>query len=81
MSDDAPVLRHIEMPLAPGARVSVWCPSGSEPFGADPFLAGQGFTIDANGDRWRAVLLYAKAGVDGITLDLEIEGRYPPTPG
>lgn len=78
-SETRPVLRYVELPLAPGARITVWCPPGGGPFGAEPFLDGQGFTIDANGDRWRAILRYVKAGAVGITLDLEIEGRYPAT--
>lgn len=43
-----------------------------------PYVCGQGFTLDFGGDRWRAMLVSAKASLDGSTrVEAEIVGRYP----
>ena len=70
-------LQHIEVPLAPGTRLAISTPGDWHGFGPEPLLRGQGFTIDVNGDRWRAVLLEAAVQPGGIIrFDLEVEGRY-----
>ena len=71
----APVLRHIELPLAPGAKLTVWIPPGSDLLPPLPAL-GRGFTIDLNGDRWRATVETLRAKRKGHVVELTIEGRY-----
>ena len=79
------VLRHIDLPLEPGAHIRVrHSPGWTEfsPFNASP--DPRGYTVDLNGERWRAVFVSSSAGPEGAFLELEIEGRYPedaPTPG
>jgi len=89
MSDEStPVLRHLELPIGPGTRLTIWTPAG-DPMLTKPLAKGDGFTIktavyestgctaDAGGSRWRAELLSWQQDVAGITLILEIKGRYP----
>ena len=71
----APVLRHIDLPLAPGAKLTVWIPPGSDLLPPLPAL-GRGFTIDLNGDRWRATVETLSARRRGHVVELTIEGRY-----
>jgi hypothetical protein len=73
------VLRHIDLPLEPGARIIVRHSPGWTGFSPDPDLSPdpQGYTIDVNGDRWRAVFKSSSIGPGGAFLGLEIEGRYP----
>ena len=71
----APVLRHIDLPLAPGAKLSAWLPPGSDLLPPLPAL-GRGFTIDLNGDRWRATVETLSAKRKGHVVELTIEGRY-----
>jgi hypothetical protein len=73
----SPVLRHIELPPGPGTRVTVHLPAGSEMLGGKPLMSGDGFTLDFGGDVWRSVLLSARGDSSGVTVELEIEGRYP----
>ena len=73
------VLRHIDLPLEPGARITVRHSPGWTEF--DPLSmatagAPQGYTIDVNGERWRAVFVSSSIGPEGAFLELEIEGRY-----
>ena len=75
MTDAAPVLRHIDLPLAPGAKLTVWIPPGSDLLPPLPAL-GRGFTIDLNGDRWRATVETLSARRKGHVVELMIEGRY-----
>ena len=78
-SEGSPVLRHIDLPLQPGARLVIkHSPGWTEfsPLGAAGVIAPQGYTIDVNGDRWRAVFKSSSIGPDGAFLELEIEGRY-----
>lgn len=76
-----PHLRYVERPVMPGARLTVWCPADDDLLGGRPLGAGDGFTISVTGDEgsglWRAVLLAWDAAPDGVTLHLEVEGRYP----
>jgi hypothetical protein len=81
-TDERPVLRHIDLPLQPGARIVIkHSPDWTEfdPLGPAEWPAGlaQGYTIDVNGDRWRAVFVSSSVGPDGAFLELEIEGRHP----
>jgi len=74
------VLRHIDLPLQPGARIVVRHSPGWDEF--SPLCAvgsvdPRGYTIDVNGERWRAVFKSSSIGPDGAFLELEIEGRYP----
>ncbi len=71
----APVLRHIDLPLAPGAKLTVWIPPGSDLLSPLPVL-GRGFTIDLCGDRWRATVETLSAKRKGHVVELTIEGRY-----
>ena len=79
-TDDAGVvLHHIDLPLEPGARLIIkHSPGWTEfsPFTTASPAAPQGYTIDVNGDRWRAVFKSSSIGPDGAFLELEIEGRY-----
>jgi hypothetical protein len=79
---DSPVLRHIDLPVQPGARLRIQHSPGwteFDPLGPAEWPAGmaQGYTIDVNGERWRAVFVSSSVGPDGAFLELEIEGRYP----
>jgi len=76
---EAPVLRHIDLPLEPGARLVIKHSPGWDefsPLNPPASAAPQGYTIDVNGDRWRAVFKSSSIGPDGAFLELEIEGRY-----
>jgi hypothetical protein len=77
--EEAPVLRHIDLPLEPGARLVIkHSPGWGEfsPFSPAASAAPQCYTIDVNGDRWRAVCKSSSIGPEGAFLELEIEGRY-----
>jgi len=85
--ETTPVLTHLDLPVGPGTRLTIWTPAGN-PMLTKPLAEGDGFTIatavyktagctvDAGGGRWRAELLYWKQGIDGTELILEIKGRY-----
>ena len=78
--EEGPVLRHIDLPLQPGARLVIKHSPGwteFDPLGPVGSIARQGYTIDVNGDRWRAVFVSSSVGPEGAFLELEIEGRYP----
>jgi hypothetical protein len=78
-SEASPVLRHIDLPLAPGARLVIRHSPGWEefsPLGPQGSVDRQGYTIDVNGERWRALFRSSSIGPDGAFLELEIEGRY-----
>ena len=75
MTGTAPVLRHIDLPLGPGAKLTVWIPPGSDLLPPLPAL-GRGFTIDLGGDRWRATVETLSAKRRGHVVELVIEGRY-----
>ena len=83
MSEESALrLRHIDLPLQPGARLVVRHSPGwteFDPLGPAEWLAGmaQGYTINVNGERWRAVFVSSSVGPEGASLELEIEGRYP----
>ena len=81
MSDSALRLRHVERPVMPGTRLTIWAPAGCDLLGPKPFAAGDGFTIDVSSDegagRWRTVLRSWETGPDGTMLKLEVERRYP----
>jgi len=81
MSDEAGlVLQHIDLPLEPGARLVIRHSPGwteFDPLDPDTSADPQGYTIDVNGDRWRAVFKSSSIGPEGAFLELEIEGRYP----
>jgi len=72
-------LHHIDLPLEPGARITVRHSPGWTEFSPAPGLSPdpRGYTIDLNGERWRAVFVSSSAGPEGAFLELEIEGRYP----
>ncbi len=75
-------LHHLELPLQPGARLTVRHSPGwteFDPLGPAEWPPGmaQGYTIDVNGERWRAVFVSSSIGPDGAFLELEIEERYP----
>lgn len=71
----APVLRHIDLPPGPGTKVTIRLPAGNEMLRPVP-LPGQGFTLDFGGDVWRSELRSASGDSEGVTLELEITGRY-----
>lgn len=76
--ETSPVLHHIDLPLEPGARIVIRHSPGWTEF--DPLGASvdpQGYTIDVNGERWRAVFVSSSLGPEGAFLEVEIEGRYP----
>jgi hypothetical protein len=81
--EEGPVLRHIDLPLEPGARIVIKHSPGwalldpLDPLRQGRSAAPQGYTIDINGDRWRAVFVSSSIGPEGAFLELEIEGRYP----
>jgi hypothetical protein len=77
VSDEtSPVLRHIDLPVAEGSKVTLWTPLGSE-FLRDPLPdLGHSFTVDLAGDRWRAVVETLSARKKGTLIELRIEGRY-----
>ena len=82
MSEEEPglVLRHIDLPLQPGARIVVrHSPGWGEfsPLDAARSVDPRGYTINVNGERWRAVFVSSSIGPEGAFLELEIEGRYP----
>jgi hypothetical protein len=68
-------LCHIDMPPGPGTLLTVWQSAG-EPDATEPLETGQGFTIDVNGDRWRALLESWDESPDGTELHMRIERRY-----
>ena len=72
-------LHHVDLPLEPGARIIVRHSPGWTEFSPAPGLSPdpRGYTIDLNGERWRAVFVSSSAGPEGAFLELEIEGRYP----
>jgi hypothetical protein len=77
--DDAPALRHISLPLEPGARIVIRHSPGwalLDPLRPSRSAAPQGCTVDVNGERWRAVFVSSSTGPEGAFLELEIEGRY-----
>jgi hypothetical protein len=77
--EEAPVLRHIDLPLEPGARIVIRHSPGwteLDPLDPDVTVAPQGYTVDVNGERWRAVVRSSSTGPEGAFLELEIEGRY-----
>jgi len=79
-SEAGPVLRHIDLPLQPGTRIVIRHSPGwaeFDPLGAVGSVDPQGYTIDVNGERWRAVFASSSIGPEGAFLELEIEGRYP----
>ena len=66
--------------MQPGARIVIrHSPGWTEfsPLGAAGAVDPQGYTIDVNGEQWRAVFVSSSIGPDGAFLELEIEGRYP----
>jgi hypothetical protein len=76
-----------DLDLRAGSRVTIWLPAGEDSvFGPEPFSPGQGFTLDAGGEQWRAVLREAAIAPDGRGASLEIELTdstpigYGPTP-
>lgn len=74
-----PVLRHIDLPLEPGARLRIQHSPSWEGLGFSPISGSpdpQEYTVDLNGERWRAVFRSSSIGPDGAFLELEIEGRY-----
>lgn len=77
MSDEeAPVLRHIRLPVMAGAKMTVWAPLDSALLGPEPLGLGHGFTVDVAGDRWRATVERLSAKKGGTLIELKIEGRY-----
>lgn len=66
-------------PIAPGSRLTVWQPEGAVPFGPGPYAAGQGFTLKGNDGLWRAILQSWDETPEGVTLEMQVEGRYPAT--
>lgn len=72
----SPVLRHIDLPVAEGAKLTLWTPIGSDLLGDMPLELGHGFTVDLAGDRWRAVVETLSVRKKGTLIELRIEGRY-----
>lgn len=63
-----------DLALAAGSRVSIWLPANEdEVFGPGALAVGQGFTLDAGPERWRAVLVGALVSDDGTGVSLELE--------
>jgi hypothetical protein len=75
-SEASPVLRHIDLPVVSGSKLAVWSPLGSDLVGPEPLQLGHGFTVDLNGDRWRAVVETLSVKRKGTLIELRIEGRY-----
>lgn len=69
-------LEHIELPLAPGSKITIWHPDTFDGFGGSPFGIGQCYTFDLGGSRWRAVLQTVSGRKGGTLMDLKIKGRY-----
>lgn len=77
MSDgDAPVLRHIDLPVAEGAKLTLFTPIDSAFLSHNQRQLGCGFTVDIAGDRWRATVETLSAKRKGTLIELKIEGRY-----
>ena len=75
----APVLRHIDLPPAPGSRVVLVVPAGNELLaGADPLSPGcGGFTLSLGSyGLWRAEVRIASQVKGEVGMELEITGRY-----
>jgi hypothetical protein len=82
VSESGLELCHFDLPLEPGARIRIRHSPGWEelsPLNAPGSIDPQGYTIDVNGERWRALFRSSSIGPDGAFLELEIEGRYPET--
>ena len=82
MSDTAPRLVDVDMPPAPGKRVTLVVPAGNEMVTrAEPLLPGAGFTLNFGGyGMWRAELRIASWVGDEVGMELEITGRYAEAP-
>ena len=95
MSAEEPglVLRHIDLPLVPGARIVIRHSHGwteFDPLGAVGSVDPRGYTIDVNGERWRASRPFKRSPTYEEALRLELAwntalriGREsePPGPG
>jgi hypothetical protein len=77
-SEPGLVLKHIDLPLQPGARITIRHSPGWTEFSPFPGLSPDplGYTISVNGKLWRATFVCSSIGPDGAFLTLEIEGRY-----
>lgn len=63
-----------DLSLEAGSRMTIWLPADENSvFGPEPFSPGQGFTFNAGGEMWRAVLREATTAPDGSGASLEIE--------
>jgi hypothetical protein len=80
VGDDEGMQMRVEAPLSAGSKLTIWLSAGeNHTFGPEPFRAGQGFTLESNGARWRAVLLNAETAGDGsgVSLSFELEDSTP----
>lgn len=66
-----------DLPPGPGQRVTVMIPAGNEML-EEPLDLGAGFTLVFDGDMWRSEVRAAAPDEEGVTVVLEITGRYPP---
>jgi hypothetical protein len=74
------MVRSVSLGMQAGTRFTLRLPAGEhEAFGPEPFTAGQGFTVDVAGERWRAILLSAATDPDGsgVSLEVELSDRTP----
>ncbi len=75
-------LLEIELPPAPGTILRVLARDGDEVFpGPGGFKLGEGYSVMANGELWRAVLetVTRRDDVGAAEIVLKVEGRYPAT--
>ena len=77
-SEPGLALKHIDLPVRPGARITIQHSPGDTEFSPSPELppGPLGYTISLNGHLWRATFASSSTGPDGAFLTLEIEGRY-----
>lgn len=73
-----PVLRHIDLPPAPGSKVVLVVPAGHELLAdADPLVPGCGFTLNiGEHGMWRSEVRFASEVKGEVGMELEITGRY-----
>lgn len=71
-----PVLRHIDLPVTEGAKLTLFTPIDSAFLSHHQQQLGRGFTVDIAGDRWRVAVETLSAKKKGTLIELRIEGRY-----